>query len=118
MVALAGLVLAACNMVGGGRPANDPQIMAAIREYYNARALESDPPCALPQLVLFRELSVIDSFAPTRSIVVRARYNFEQRTGRAGDVVCAGQGTRTFTVSRTTTGPRVVGMSGRERPVG
>ena len=113
--ALVLIMLAGC-VPSRGRPANDPRYIAAVREFYNARAAEDAADCITPTLVMFRDLQVIDSFPQADTLRMFARYDFEQRQEGTGALVCAGTGERYFTIFKSDRGPRVRAMSGPKRP--
>ena len=107
------LVLAACQ--GYGRPATDPHIVVAVRNYYNGNAAEREPGCDSPQLVLFRRLNTQSSWGVNNTLIMYAVYEYEQRRPGTGIPICSGTAERYFTVLRTDQGPHVVGMTGPSR---
>jgi hypothetical protein len=98
-----------------GRPANDPRLSAAVREYYNLNAAERDEGCTAPIMALLEALQVHNSFYVGNTLRLYSRYRYEQREPATGALVCSGVGERYFMATRTTAGPQIVGMSGPSR---
>lgn len=108
------LAVAACT-ASGDRPANDPRFIRAVRDFYNANAIEAG--CDAPQIVLLRTLETVQSFPGQGVLRMQARFEFEQRDPQSFEVICSGSGNRFFSVLRSDRGPVVVqGMSGPRRP--
>ena len=114
-VATFGLWLAACGSGSGwtGPPqvAEQPQIVDAIRRYYESNAAEENNACSW----LSMSVTQIDVVSDSRdTLVVDVRY-FYNNLAHRDSMRCRGFGERRFTLTRTADGLRVTDMTGERR---
>jgi hypothetical protein len=115
-VAAFGLWLAACASGSGwtGPPqvAEEPQIVDAIRRYYESNAAEENNACSA---LILSSVSRIDVLSDSRdTLVVDVSYTYGNWAHR-GSLRCRGFGNRQFTLARTADGFRVTDMTGERR---
>jgi hypothetical protein len=110
------LWLAACTHQPG--PANTPQrtaqpdMMAAIRLYYESNAAEENNACSAPIMSGVNRSEVVSD--RDGQLVVDVTYTYGNYAHR-GSLRCRGFGNREFTLTRAPGGYRVIGMTGERR---
>jgi hypothetical protein len=110
------LWLAACTHQPG--PASSPQraaqpnMMAAIRQYYESNAAEENNACSAPIMSGVRRSQVVSD--SEGKLVVDVTYLYGNWAHR-GSMRCRGTGNREFTLTRASDGYRVTGMTGERR---
>ncbi|MGH6918283.1 MAG: hypothetical protein ACREJ0_11350 [Geminicoccaceae bacterium] len=115
-VAVLGLWLAACAAEPGRTSspevAEQRQIVAAIRRYYESNAAEENNACSAPIMSAVTRTEVVsDSDGQLVVDVTYAYGNYVNRSGRR----CRGFGSRQFTLTRAADGFQVVEMTGERR---
>jgi hypothetical protein len=110
-----GFWLAACGSgsewAGPPQVAGQPQIVDAIRRYYESNAAEENNACSALSMSVTR-IDVVSDSADT--LVVDVRY-FYTNWAHRDSMRCRGPGQRQFTLARTADGFRVTDMTGERR---
>jgi hypothetical protein len=112
---LLALALTACAGGAGGEIAGEPGVMAAVRTYYESHGLENGGRCLHPKVVGTPLGQVIESTADR--LLVEVAYTYRDPT-TIYKGACGGSGTRVFTLTRTSEGPKVTDMTGPRHPGG
>ena len=109
---LSWLALVACAGCAGGDLAEQPGLETAVKNHYDARALERGGLCASPELGLVTSSRIQEQ--SLERLVVRVSYSYKDPNARLA-AQCRGFGTRTFTVARSADGFEVLEMTGPRR---
>jgi hypothetical protein len=108
---LRGLALLACAGCAS-QIAGEPELEAALKRHYDARATEEGGLCSSPRFDLVTSSSLQEQTADR--LVVRVSYAYSDPVRKASGQ-CRGFGTRTFTVARSADGFEVLEMTGLRR---
>ena len=108
---LCGLALVACAGCATD-VAGAPDLKAALKRHYDARAMEQGGLCAAPELDLMTSSSIQERTLDR--LVVRVSYAYSDPAVKALGR-CRGFGTRTFTVAKGADGFEVIEMTGQRR---
>jgi hypothetical protein len=115
-VAAFGLWLAACSAerdwTGPPQVGGQPQIVDAIRRYYESNAAEENNACSALSMSSVTQIDVVSDNRDT--LVVDVSY-FYSNWAHRDSMRCRGFGERQFTLARAPGGYRVTDMTGERR---
>jgi hypothetical protein len=125
VVVLTALGLAAC----AGEHVTQPDMLSAVRNYYDRYATEEGGLCNKPQFGVVTASSIEEQNADR--LVLRVRYVYSTplprsedfttfyvplaQPGKTGPSMCKGVATRSFTIAKRTDGFEVLQMTGPQR---
>lgn len=119
---LAGVAVAGCASasIESAQFGEGPAVETAIKRYYAGHASEQHGLCPRPYIDGITGVEIVED-SPER-LVAEVRYFWRDRVrdpvgdDNEGSVPCTGFGKRTFTVTGSEDGPRVIEMSGPAGP--